>query len=249
MNQRVPPRASGREVPRWVGVVAVLGILGVGFYVSSWIVAGFVTPGYDPWRQAISETFAVGAPAATLVEVALLASGAGLVLMGPALHRGLPGRGILGPASATVSGVATVLVALHPCSAGCPGFGASPADSLHVVLAGVGYLTLILAPLACAWRVRAQDPRFARWSALLGGLALAGFSLRHLGGLDPLPGTQQRVFNTVADAWYVLAAVVLLRRSRTTPGPDGGHPAATPPPHDGQSRLPPARSRRDATER
>ena len=213
-SENSSPSPASYTVPRWVGVVAVLGVAGVVFYVSAWAIAGMLTPGYDPWRQSISETFAIGAPASRLVEVALVASGVGLVLMAPALDRGLPGRGVLGPAFAAVSGVATILVAIHPCTAGCPGFGSSRTDTLHVVFAGAGYVTLMLAPIACAWRVRHHDPRFARWSLLLGGVAPPAFLVRHVGDLELLPGAQQRVFNTVADAWYLLAAVVLFRRSR-----------------------------------
>jgi hypothetical protein len=204
-------------VERSTGIVvaAVVGMLGVTFYVAAWAVAGMLTPDYDPLRQAISETFAIGAPTvpATLVRVSLVVSGVALVAFGWALEHGLPGTGRAGPVVCAVSGVLTVLVAVFPCTAGCPGVGASFTDTMHVVVAGGGYLTLLVTPLLVARRVRDHAPVFARWSRALGGLALLGFATRNL-GVDVLPGLQQRAFNTIADAWYVVAGIVLIARVR-----------------------------------
>jgi hypothetical protein len=83
----------------------------------------------------------------------------------------------------------------------------------------VGYGALVLAPLAFAWRIRGPLPWLARWSALIGGVGLALFANYLLGLVDQAPGLQQRVFNTVADAWYVLVAVWLLRRDVAARGP------------------------------
>jgi len=188
---------------------------GVTFYIAAWAVAGILIPGYDPLRQAISETFALGAPfgPAMLVRVALALSGTALVAFAWALDRGLPGTGRAGPVVCAISGVLTVLVVVFPCTAGCPGVGASFTDTMHVVVAGGGYLTLLATPVLVAVRVRSHTPVFAWWSLLLGGLALLGFAARNL-GLEVLPGLQQRAFNTIADAWYVVAGVVLIVRAR-----------------------------------
>lgn len=200
-------------------VTAIAGMLGVTFYVVSWAVAGVLTPDYDPLRQAISETFALGTPIvpATLVRVSLVVSGLALVAFAWALDRGLPGTGRAGPVVCAVSGVLTVFVVAFPCTAGCPGAGASFTDSMHVVVAGGGYLALLVTPILVALRVRGHMPVFARWSLALGGLALLGFLVRSL-GVEVLPGLQQRTFNTIADAWYVLAGAVLILRVRRRRG-------------------------------
>jgi hypothetical protein len=202
---------------RRVVIAAVVGAVGVVLYVTSWAIAGMVWDGYDPTRQAISELFALGAPVSTriLVSVGLGVSAVGLVVFGWALHRGLPGQGLLGPGLAVLSGVMTLGVVAFPCSDGCPGMGTTVTDTGHVVTATVGYLALILAPLAIGWRVRDHLPRFARASWGIGGLALVLLVARTLGLAPELSGLQQRVFNTIADAWYVLAAVVLVRLNRS----------------------------------
>ena len=202
---------------RSTGIVAtaITGMFGVTFYVVAWAVAGVLTPDYDPLHQAISETFAIGAPPvpATLVRVSLVVSGIALVAFAWALDHGLPGAGRAGPVVCAISGALTVLVVVFPCTAGCPGITASFTDTLHVVVAGGGYLALLVTPILIALRVREHLPVFARWSVVLGGLALVGFAARNL-GLEVVPGLQQRVFNTIADAWYVVAGVVLILRIR-----------------------------------
>jgi hypothetical protein len=190
-------------------------------YVATWAVLGVVAPGYDPLQGAISELFDLGAPAwqrRTLAGV-LFVTGVALLPVGPVLDRLLPGEGRLGPALAVLAGVGTLTVAFFPCTAGCPGAGTSFTDTMHVVLAGGGYVGLVTAPLAFAWRLRDTEYRdLALAGLVLGGTATVGFLVRNLAGVDAYAGLQQRVFNTLADAWYVLAALVVLRRGQAGSG-------------------------------
>ncbi len=209
-------------------------VVGVVAYVATWFVLGLLADDYDPLRDAISQLFDLGAPAwqrRTLAGV-LLVTGVALLPVGPVLDRVLPGTGRLGPLLAVVAGLGTTAVAFFPCTAGCPGAGTSFTDTMHVVLAGGGYVGLVLAPLAFAWRLRGTAWRdLAVAGLVLGGLATAGFVVRNL-GVDALGGLQQRVFNTLADAWYVIVAVAVLRRtqssSRSTPDPASSSQASTP---------------------
>ncbi len=215
-ESRVQGGLTADAVPRWVAPVAVAGASGVGAYVGAWLLAGLWTPGYDATRQAISELFALGAPVgpATLLRIVLIVSGMLTLGFAVALDRGLPGHGRAPAISAAISGATTALVVAVPCSSGCPGFGASLTDTLHVVVAGTSYATLVATPLLVARRIRGHNDRFARVSLVLGGFALLGFVVRNLGIGDPIGGLQQRVFNTTADLWYVLAAIVLVQRTR-----------------------------------
>jgi len=199
---------------RSIRVAALAAIVGLGTYVGGWFIAGWVRAGYDPREQAISELFELGAPWASRgwVVAGLLLSGVALIAFGPALDRGLPGTGRLGPLLVVTSGVFTVLVVGAPCSPGCPGTGAAWNDTAHTITAGVGYVALVLAPLAFAWRLRAAAPRLAAWSLVLGALAATGLVVRYLGVVPRWLGAQQRLFNTVADLWYLLLAIRLLRR-------------------------------------
>lgn len=197
-------------------VLMLLTIVGVLTYVVTWAVLGVAAPDYDPLRQAISELFDLGAPdwqRFTLAGV-LLVTGVALLPVGPVFDRLMPGRGRLGPFLAVLAGLGTMSVAFFPCTAGCPGAGTTFTDTMHTILAGGGYVGLILAPLAFArrlWDTSWRDLAVA--GLVLGGAATLGFVVRHLVDV-PLGGLQQRIFNTLADAWYVLAAAIVLRRGQ-----------------------------------
>lgn len=213
---------SDDMLPRWIVPVLVAGAAGVVGYVSAWALAGVWTEDYDPVRQAISELFAIDAAVgpALLVSGALVLTGVLLVPFALALHLTLPGEGLAGPVLAGLSGVATVAVVFFPCSAGCPGIGTSSTDTLHTLVAGAGYAALVLAPIAFGLRMRGHDDRFAAVSIVVGIVAALGFVARAAGVGAELTGLSQRFFNTLADAWYVLAAFVATRHARS-PAQDG----------------------------
>jgi hypothetical protein len=200
--------------PGWARGSLWFGLVAVTLYVASWAVAGQVRTGYDPREQAISELFAQGAPSTSriLLTVGLALSGIAFLLVAPALHRMLPGNGLLGPVLVVLAGIGTLGVTVAPCSEGCPGAGSTSTDLWHTVTAGVGYTALVLAPLAFAWRVRREARHLAVWSALIGSVSVVLFALYVFGIVGAAPGLQQRVFNTTADAWYVLVAIWALRR-------------------------------------
>lgn len=207
-------------LPRWVRASLWFGLLAVTVYVLAWAIGGWLRPGFDPATQAISELFELGAPWPSRgpLIAGLVLSGAAFLVLAPALDRAMPGRGRLGPALVLLAGIGTLGVVAAPCTPGCPGADTSSFDLWHTITAGGGYTALVLAPLAFAWRVREHEPALARWSVLVGGSAGLLFVVHVLGLLPGAPGLVQRVFNTVADAWYVLVAVWLLRRDRR-PGP------------------------------
>ena len=217
MAAQVTSRDGAGAVARWVRGALWFGLVAVVLYVAGWAVAGQVRADYDPLEQAISELFALGAPWSSrgLLLAGLVLSGIAFLWLAPALHRALPGQGQLGPALVVVAGIGTLGVVAAPCTEGCPGTGTSTTDTWHAITAGVGYTALVLAPLAFAWRLRRALPALARWSAIIGGTGLVLFGIYVFGLVDAGPGLQQRVFNTVADAWYVLVAVWVLRRAPT----------------------------------
>lgn len=200
---------------RTIRRTAVAGGLGVVGYVTAWAAAGGWRAGYDPVTDSISELYALGAPPgpARLLAGALIVTGLLLLPFAAALHRGLPGRSRAGPVVCALGGVATAVLATVPCTAGCPGLGASPVDTAHVIIGGVAYAALVGTPLLFALRLWPHDPGLARTSAAIGAVAGLGLLARALGLGVPVTGALQRVFNTVADAWYVLAAAVVYRRS------------------------------------
>lgn len=196
---------------------ALAAIVGYAAYVGGWAIGGAIRRDYDPFKGAISELFELGAPWSSRgwVVGGLLLSGLALLSFGPALHRGLPGQGRLGPSLVMIAGAFTLLVLASPCSPGCPGMGAAWNDAAHTLTGTVVYVTLGLAPLAFAWRLRRLAPGLAAWSLAMGGVAALGFAVRYLGVLPGPKGLQQRVYHVVADLWYLLFAIQLLRGRST----------------------------------
>jgi hypothetical protein len=205
--------AASDRVALWFGLVAV------GLYVGGWLLAGIVRDGYDPRQQAISELFELSAPWSSrgLMVVGLALSGVAFLVLAPALHRTLPGQGRLGPLLVVLAGLGTLGVLAAPCTPGCPGAATTAFDRWHTIMAGAGYTALVLAPLAFAWRLRHQEAQLAAWSLALGGGAALLFGVYVAGLVTAAPGLQQRVFNTLAGAWYVLVAVWVLRRDAAAP--------------------------------
>jgi hypothetical membrane protein len=208
-------------------VVSVGAVITLVWYILGWAIAGALLEGYDPVEQAISELFAIGAPTGprAIVVSGLVASGIGLLAFAFAVHHGLPGRSRTGPAMIAISGICTVTIVVAPCTEGCPGFGATPTDTAHTIIAGLGYGLLVTAPFAIAWRTRHAEPGLARWSVVTASVALALFAIHQWVPVDEAAGLLQRTFNTVADVWYVLAAAVIVQRWRSATGDD----------HDGSS--------------
>jgi hypothetical protein len=224
-DARSPGRAE--VLPGWVRATLWFGLVAVGVYVAGWAVAGRIRTGYDPREQAISELFELGAPWSSrgLLVGGLVLSGAAFLLLAPALDRALPGRGRLGPVLVVAAGVGTLGIVAAPCTPGCPGAATSAFDLWHTITAGTGYTALVLAPLAFAWRLRHAAPTIAGWSVAIGATGAVLFGAYVLGVVEAAPGLQQRVFNTIADGWYVLIAVWLLRRdalARRATGRTGG---------------------------
>jgi hypothetical protein len=205
--------------PRWARAALWFGLFAVVLYVAGWAIAGQVRAGYDPREQAISELFELGAPWGSrgLLVAGLTLSGVAFLWLAPALDRLLPGRGRLGPALVAIAGIGTLGVVAAPCTPGCPGAETSVTDTWHAITAGTGYTALVLAPVAFAWRIRHEARSLAAWSVVLGGAGVVLFALYVVGAIETAPGLQQRLFNTVADAWYVLVAVWAIRRRRSEP--------------------------------
>ncbi len=197
------------------------GIVGPLLYVITWVVAGMAIEGYSPARDAISELGALGARTAPAMSAGFVLFGLAALPFAAEVDRRLPGRGGGVRAAMVVCGLATVGAAALPCSAGCPGPGSTLTDTGHSVVATVGYLALMGAPLLVAGRLRGRAgwSGVARWSLAAGVLGSLGLLAWALGLAGPdWGGGLQRAFNTLADVWWAGLGVVLLRRGADGPG-------------------------------
>jgi hypothetical membrane protein len=175
------------------------------------LLAGWLSPGYDPVRTTLSHLGQRGQPFALAANLTFAALGLAYVGVAWALGRSLGRRAWAGAGLLAVAGIALVGVAI---------VSRDPARPVpHRVVALVLFLALALAPLLVAGRLR-LDPRWTRHA----GLSLATFAgsaallvvgvvgVVH-GGLPA--GAWERAFTGLNLVWLTAVAAGLLR----APGP------------------------------
>jgi len=171
------------------------------------LIAGMVTPGYDPWTRTISRLAEPGRPAAAAVTLAIFGVGFAMLALACALGPGaLAGRLMLGAAGSLLMFAA--VVPLNPAS--------MEATTVHRVATFLAMLLLTAVPFVFAGslRRRAGWARYGRLSFAFGvaavGLLLVGVAL--LAGAFDI-GAWERSFLSLPLAWLVVMSIRLARSS------------------------------------
>lgn len=171
------------------------------------MLAGWLSPRYDPVRTTISHLGQRGQPFALAVNLSLAALGLSCVAVAWALGRSLGPRARGGGALLAVAGLALVGVALVSRDPARPG--------PHRAVALVLFLALALAPLLVGAGLR-REPRWRRHAVLSlvtvaasSALLLVGVAGVVHGGLPA--GAWERTFTAVNLAWLTAVAAGLLR--------------------------------------
>src|SRR3989442_8326081 len=172
-------RRGGRRGERLNRPSRVLGIAAPPIAVVTVLVAGAVSPGYDPMLRTVSRLAVPGMPAAAAVDMSIGVIGLACFGLASGLARGGP----VGRIALTVSGVAflgAAMVHLDPASAG--------ATAMHRLASALAVVGLTVAPLALA---RAHGPvsfavGVAELAMLVIGLGLLATSFDARGAPEPV---------------------------------------------------------------
>ena len=189
-------------------LAAVCGVAAPVSFVGAWVVGSLLKDGYDPLVDAISRLAAEGASTRPLMSAGFVAFG----VLVPVWARTL-GQLLDSPALrwvVTTAGVTTIGVALTPLTRE----GGTTQDTLHGVVAGIGYIAMVATPLTAAPLLRRRGMRRAAAASLLAGAVSAGSLIGTLViGEDGQVGSGalQRLGLTAVDAWHVVAAGAVLR--------------------------------------
>jgi uncharacterized protein DUF998 len=193
-------------------VAGGLGILAPLIAASIVLVAGWVTPGYDPRVRTISRLAEPGFPFAAAVELAIYLVGVASLALAVALRPGSTlGRALLG-----IAGVALLVAAairLDPASA--------QATTEHRMATTVAMLALAGAPLAFALSLRRRSgwEAYGRISFAFGvaevAMLLAGLAL--LATSFAAWGVWERCFLALPMGWIVLVSARLLSAGNREP--------------------------------
>jgi drug/metabolite transporter (DMT)-like permease len=196
-------RPARRPRPR----VALVGASCIAFSVVAIIALHALRPGLDPGRYAISQ-YAASGPYDWLATLALVAMGAGGVIVAAALRAQGPARRawIL----VAVFGAAILVAAAFPISP--PHGGAPPSEHVHGAAAFFAFAALTIAMLVYARAFRRDERlrRLARPSRTWGAIALV-----MLVGSDFVPaagrGGYERAYLAVLLGWLLAVAWTLTR--------------------------------------
>jgi hypothetical protein len=130
---------------------ATLGIIGVLLFIVNTVIAGILFPGYSHVSQFISESYAMGtAYGPQLRFLGYLPSGLCIAAFAYYAVKTLPKSGLtkLGFAGIGIFyGLATVVVSLFPCDAGCDN-GIVPPSLSQLIHNLSGFLTYMIVPLS-----------------------------------------------------------------------------------------------------
>lgn len=119
--------------------LAIGGAVGPIGFVSAWAIGGIVTSRrYSPVEDTISQLAAIGAPTRALMTAGMVVFGVAVPTYAVALRDALPGRAWI---AAAATGIATLGVAAAPLD------HSDVVDTLHLIAAGAGYVTLAAVPL------------------------------------------------------------------------------------------------------
>ncbi len=188
-----------------------LGIVAPALAAPVVLLAGLLTPGYDPLTRTISRLAEPGLPASAAVGLAIFTVGAAMLGLAAAMGPGAAaGRVMLGCAGASLMLAADV--PLNPAS--------MQATTVHRAATAVAMLSLTGAPLVFARALRRRDG-WSGYGPLSFGLGVAMVVVL-LVGMALLPttfavGAWERCFLALPLAWMVLVSARLVRASSTDP--------------------------------
>jgi hypothetical protein len=127
------------------------GILGVLLFVVTTIIGGILFPGYSHVSQLISESYAMGTAHGPMLRfLGYLPSGLCIAAFAYYAVKALPKLGLTRVGFAAIGifyGLATVVVSIFPCDAGCDS-GLVPPSLSQVIHNLSGFLTYIIVPLS-----------------------------------------------------------------------------------------------------
>ena len=170
---------------------AALCVAGVVALTSAWVLAGVLTPGFDPVSQSISQLQRDGTATGAFVTAAFVAFAVGAAAFAPLLPP-LPRTAL------RVAALATLGAAVSPLGEVRGG----TQDAVHLAFGATGYVALSLLPLLASLSLRGR----ARALALAAG-AVTSACLLGTVPADAVSGVLQRAGFLTAHVWLAGTAL------------------------------------------
>lgn len=170
---------------------AGLCVAGVAILTAAWLLAGLLTPGFDPVSQSISQLQRDGTATGRVLTAAFVAFAVGAAAFAPLLPR-LPRAALL------VAALATLGAALSPLGEVRGG----TQDAVHLAFGATGYVALSLLPLLAALSLSGRS----RAVALAAGVVTSACLLGTVPA-DAVSGVLQRAGFLTAHLWLAGTAL------------------------------------------
>jgi len=197
----------GTRIIRTAGIAA--GMAAPVLYVTVVLVLGYLTPGYNPITQLMSELGETGAPYAIVMNLAGIGlSGLLLVLFAAAFALGFAGLRGTNAASALLgmAGLLEIGQAYFTCDAGCR--GTSLPAMLHLLIGEVAIFLTIAGCFAVAYVLRAAGwRRLSQYSTATGILVIVLIPV--LIFLPSVEGLVQRLIVGCILLWWEILAIAI----------------------------------------
>jgi hypothetical membrane protein len=199
---------------------ASFGIIGVLLFIGTTIIAGMLFPGYSHTAQFISESYALGTAHGPMLRfLGYLPSGLCIAAFAYYALKAVPKSGLTRFGFAAIGifyGLATVLVSIFPCDAGCDS-GPVPPSVSQLIHNLSGFLTYMIVPLSLillgvAARRWPKGKTLSTFGIVCGITAMLFVGILTANLHSGFAGFYQRIIEGSILLW-VLACSVYLRRT------------------------------------
>ncbi len=197
-------------------VPALCGMAAPVLFAVTVIVAGYLTPGYNPVTQVMSELGIPGVPGAAVMNIiAFGLVGILLVVFAFAVLRAFSSRrtGAFGSAMVAAAGLFFVAMAVFHCDPGC--MPRTAAGNLHLLFGLGAIVAAVLAILALSYAMFREQGWGGYWQYSLVTGILVLVTLPAFMAAQDAAGLLQRLMVGLIFLWTEVLAVRLVFRSQT----------------------------------
>ncbi len=202
-------------------LIAIAGILGVVLFVVASILGGFQFDDYNPVKQFISETMAVGTPyGEKLRYLGYIPSGILFTIFAISIIKVFPSHKFIKIGFWSVAifyGVATIIVGIFPCDVGCNKEWINPSLS-QLIHNLTGFFTYIFVPfsiflIGIGLSKYEELVALSKVAFLTGGMSFVFVMILLSSPLSDYAGLLQRIIETLFIIWVVACSIKLLSKT------------------------------------
>lgn len=206
---------SKNQSDRKLSVLVIGSIVGPIIFTFAVIVLGLIRPGYSHFMQLMSELGEVGAPNASVMNLATAILGISILLFAFGSHYGISREKgwKVGPIIMVVGGICMMSGGIFPCDPGC--VPVSLVGTIHEIVSMIGFPAIIFAPFALSQQFKNSKvwQGYRIYSIVTGVITAILVPVYISEVLKLWNGAIQRVMLGILLIWMEIISIKLLRIS------------------------------------